>query len=270
MSIQNFIPKIWSARLLEHLDNALVADNFFNRNWEGEIRDHGDTVRINQIGNITIADYVRNQDMTPPQELEGVAQELIIDQAKMYNFQIDDVDDAQTKPKLMNAAMERSAFALADVQDTWLFGLLAAQAQGQLGALAITNPDDAFALLVQMRTMLTAENVPSQGRKVAVPPEMVGMLLRDDRFTATGSGDAEGRLKTGLIGRAVGFDIFEVNTTDNRVIAGHDIGATFASQLIKTEAYRMERRFADGVKGLSVYGARVTIPEAFTVATVSF
>ena len=29
-------------------------------------------------------------------------------------------------------------------------------------------------------------------------------------------------------------------------------------KLIKTEAYRMEKRFADAVKGLHVYGAKVT------------
>ena len=89
MSVATFIPTIWSARLLNHLENALVAKNFFNTDYEGEIRDMGDTVRINQIGNITIFDYERNKDMKPPEDATTAAQDLVIDQGKAFNFQKD-------------------------------------------------------------------------------------------------------------------------------------------------------------------------------------
>jgi len=73
----------------------------------------------------------------------------------------------------------------------------------------------------------------------------------------TGSNQAEMRLGRGHIGRAAGFDLFEVNNTpnSNTIIAGHRIGATFAGQIAQVEAYRQERRFGDGLKGLSLYGA---------------
>jgi hypothetical protein len=257
---------------LQHLDNTLVARYFFNSDYAGEVSDMGDTVRINQIGAINIFNYVRNQDMAPPQELSGVSQDLVIDQANAFNFQIDDVDNAQTHPKLMDAAMERSAFHLADREDSFLFGTLAAGAGNNIAATTITSPDDLYMLLLRLRTIMSQNNVPTVGRQLAAPAEVVSMLLADDRFVNTGSDSAEFRLQGGIITRGLGFEIREVNTTpgDNTIIAGHSIGATFASQIVKTEAYRMEARFADGLKGLNVYGARVTIPGAFATAVVNF
>lgn len=274
MSINSFIPTIWSARLLMHLDNALVAKNFFNTDYEGEIRDQGDTVRINQIGNISIFKYVRNTDMTPPEELSTAAQDLIIDQADAFNFQIDDIDAVQMRVPLMDRAMQRSAYALAEKQDTFLFNTLATAVPttNKVGSVTIASPDEMYELLVHLRTIMVKNNVPSIGRRVAVPPEAVAMLLKDDRFVGTGGTNAEGTLQSGFVGRAAGFFIFEVNTTPggNTIIAGHDLASTFASQIVKTEAYRMEKRFADGLKGLSVYGAKTLIPEALASAVVTF
>lgn len=273
MSIATFIPTIWEARLLMHLDNALVARNFFNQDYEGNIRDQGDTVRINQIGNVSIFKYERNTDMTPPETLATSAQDLIIDQAQAFNFQIDDIDAVQARAGLMDSAMQRSAYSLAEIEDTFLFNVLAtAVPTANKTTATITDPAEMYELLVHLRTVMVKNNVPSTGRRVAVPPEAVALLLKDDRFVGTGGTNAEGTLQSGFVGRAAGFDIYEVNTTPggNTLIAGHQLASTFAGQITKTEAYRMEKRFADGLKGLSVYGAKTLIPEALASAVVTF
>jgi len=273
MAVSTFIPTIWSARLLMHLDKALVAKSFFNTDYEGEISDMGDTVRINQIGAINIFDYVRNTDMTTPQETATAAQDLIIDQGKAFNFQIDDVDRVQMRGDLMDAAMERSAYALAETEDTFLFNLLdAAVPAANKAPASIASPEEVYEVLVKLRTIMVKNNVPYAGRVAALPPDAVAMLLKDERFVGTGGTEAESRLVAGLVGRAAGFDIFEVNTTpgDKTIIAGHPLASTFASQIVKTEAYRMEKRFADGVKGLSVYGAKVLVPKALASSVLTF
>ena len=112
MSVANFIPTIWSARLLAHLDKAHVYAAQVNRDYEGEIKNYGDTVKINQIGDVTIKDYTKGKDIDDPEELSGDQNTLTIDQAKYFNFSIDDVDAAQVNPKLMDAAMQRSAYAM--------------------------------------------------------------------------------------------------------------------------------------------------------------
>lgn len=280
MSVASFIPVIWSARLLEHLNKAHVAKNFYNTNWEGEIRDRGNTVRINKIGDVEILEYTPNQDLPSPEQLNMVAQDLLIDQADAFTWQIDDVDAVQANATLMDAAMERSAYKMADKMDKFLFSRLAAAAPagntiGTPGAPIIITEDNVYDVMVQLRTLLSKTNTPSQNRQVAIPPEMVGMILRDNRFTGTGGAFAEGTLLSGMIARGVGFGVYEINNLPEtggvyEVVANHAVSATYANQIVKTEAVRMEKRFADNVKGLSVYGAKVVIPEAVAKAYVSF
>lgn len=52
------------------------------------------------------------------------------------------------------------------------------------------------------------------------------------------------------------------------VIAGSSIAHSFAQQIINVEAYRPEKRFADALKGLHVFGTKVVRPEALVVAGV--
>ncbi len=44
---------------------------------------------------------------------------------------------------------------------------------------------------------------------------------------------------------------------DYTIVGGVDSAATYAEQIVSIEAYRPEKRFADAVKGLHVYGAKV-------------
>lgn len=265
---------------MAHLDKALVARYFFNNDYEGEIQDYGDTVKINQIGDPSIFKYVRNQDMPMPEELSMVDQELIIDQADAFNFQVDDIDAQQARGNLIDPGMSRAAYKLASTENTFLFGRLAEAVPtqntiGTPGAPIVVTEDNVYSLVVQLRTILTKANVPMGARQIAVPPEMVAMILQDDRFTGTGGTFAEGTLLSGMIARGAGFGFYEVNNLPEtggvyEVIANDPLSSTYAAQIVKTEAYRMERRFADGLKGLNVYGAKVLVPQAVAKAYVTF
>ena len=125
MAFTNFIPEVWSARLLEHLDNVHVYSALLNRDYEGDIRAYGDTVHINQIGDIAINDYT-GEDLAAPEELDSTMMELRIDQAKYFNFQVKDIDNAQSNPKVVDAAMQRASYNINDVIDNYLAGLLLA------------------------------------------------------------------------------------------------------------------------------------------------
>ena len=280
MAVTNFIPQVWSARLLAHLDKAHVLTNLVNRDYEGEIRQYGDTVKITQIGDITIKDYVTNTDIDDPQELTTEQQLLVIDQQKYYAFQIDDVDAAQARASLADAAMQRAAYGLADAADRWLASLMAAGADegNQLGSdaapVALTA-ETAYTYLVRLKVILDKRNVPTEGRWVLVSPEYHGLLLQDDRFVGTGGTTAEAALGNGYIGSAAGFRVYLSNNLPNnlgaqKVLASYNGATSYAEQILKTEAYRMEKRFADAVKGLHVYGGKVVRPAAIAVLTAAF
>lgn len=275
MAVTTFIPELWSARLLYALEKAHVATNLVNRNYEGEISNHGDTVHINTIGAITVKSYTKNTDIDAPETLTTTDQTLVIDQAKYFNFQVDDVDKVQAAGELVDTAMGRAAYALADVSDAYLLGVIAAGAAagntiGSAAAPIALTGSNVYENIVKLKTKLDKANVPNTGRTIVVPPDVHSLLLLDDRFAKSTATAGQEALINGLVGRIAGFDVYMSNNvktgtgTDTGKTPYFEITAqitdatTYAEQIIKTEAYRMESRFADAVKGLHVYGAKVT------------
>lgn len=275
MAVTTFIPELWSARLLYALEKAHVATNLVNRNYEGEISNHGDTVHINTIGAITVKSYTKNTDIDAPETLATTDQTLVIDQAKYFNFQVDDVDKVQAAGELVDTAMGRAAYALADVSDAYLLGVIAAGAAagntiGSAAAPVALTASNVYENIVKIKTKLDKANVPNTGRTIVVPPDVHSLLLLDDRFAKSTATAGQEALINGLVGRIAGFDVYMSNNvktgtgTDTGKTPYFEITAqitdatTYAEQIIKTEAYRMESRFADAVKGLHVYGAKVT------------
>ena len=253
MAVTGFIPKLWSARLLNALDKSHVFANVVNRDYEGEIKKMGDTVHINTIGAVTIGTYTQNTDFSSgPETLATTDQTLTIDQAKYFNFQVDDIDAAQAAGDIMDKAMTRAAYGLADASDKYIAGILAGAADASnlvsSSAVALTS-SNVYENVVKMRTILDKANVPTAGRWLVIPPEMYALILLDDRFVKTGGEMAEGILRTGLVAQAAGFDIYlsnncvsvNSNSTDTyTIVGGVDSAATYAEEIVSTEAYRPE------------------------------
>ena len=270
MAFTNFIPEVWSARLLEHLDNVHVYSALLNRDYEGDIRAYGDTVHINQIGDIAINDYT-GEDLAAPEELDSTMMELKIDQAKYFNFQVKDIDNAQSNPKVVDAAMQRASYNINDVIDNYLAGLLLAgvKSESTITAQTLTSAN-AYDYLVDLGVLLNEHNVPMLGRWVVIPPWFHGLLLKDERFVGNGTGYNQAILQGGWVGDAAGFRIHLSNNVPESagsysVIAGTNAAGSFAEQLVELEAYRLEKNFSDSLKGLHVYGAKVTQPDGLAV-----
>ena len=279
MSIQNSIPKIWSARMMEHLNNSLVYCKLLNRNYEGEIKNFGDTVKIFSLNNLTVKQYTRNTDIDDPEQLATNEQVLTIDQSDSFNFAIDDIDKFQSRLELVDKAAANASYQLANKADVYTAGLLkvgtAVENLGDDSTPIVVTDKNAYELLVRMKTILDRKNVPQEGRWVVMPPEYEGFMLLDPRF-AYNTGKSEQRLENGKVGRACGFNIHISNNVPNesgqkyKIIASWNDCGTYAEQILKTETYKMEKRFGNGVKGLHVYGAKILRPETIAVATVNF
>lgn len=283
MAVTSYIPELWSARILSKLQPNLVYANLMNRDYEGEISQYGDTVHIASVGDVTVKAYTKNTDIDDPEDLSTEDQTLIIDQMKYFNFSVNDVDKAQMRTDLMDQYAANAAFSLRKDADTYCATILSA---GEIGKdaglgddttpLELTDPGSAYDLLVSMQIALDEADVPDVGRWVVVPFAFKGLMEKDDRFVMTGTAQAENRLANGFAGRAAGFDIYTSNQVPNtsktkyKIIGSVPMAATFADQILETEAYRPQKRFSDAIKGLHVYGAKVTMPEIVAVSTVNF
>lgn len=269
----NFIPELWSARLLANLDKTHVFPACVNRDYEGEIRNFGDTVRINKFGDITIDDYTRAQGVgTPTDPGAGTQQVLVIDQAKYFNFKVEDIEAVQANVALMEKAMQRAAYGIADVIDKHIAAHVAEAAIMMDESEAVLTKDNAYDLLVDAKVALNKHNVPAAGRFVVVPPEFIGLLEKDDRYTKYADADV---MANGVKGRVAGFDVRESNNVVEdsgvySIMAGTDMAISYAGQIAKIEAFRPEASFADACKGLYVFGSKVVEKDALACIKVKF
>jgi N4-gp56 family major capsid protein len=282
MSINRFKPQIWSAKLLVELRKSLVfgGPQVVNHDYEGEIANSGDTVRITSIGRPKIGDYVPGVTSINPEQLTDAQRTLVIDQAKYFAFEVDDVDARQAAGNVMPQAADNSAYALADVIDQYIANMyIDASGANTVGTSSdpvdvTATPTDAYdKVLVPLRTKLARSNVPTAGRYVVVSPEFHAALLLDPRFIKVNeSGDGGQALRNGQVGRAAGFDILESNnapvptTGVTAALAGVNMAISMAEQINKVEAYRPQDSFSDALKGLALYGAKVIRPDALGVA----
>jgi hypothetical protein len=273
MATKNFISTVWSETLLKSLDKEYVAVMNCNRDFEGEIRNLGDCVVINSIGPISVFDYTRDTDMNAPEALaEGANITLNIDRAKAFCFQIDDVDRVQAKPDLMQGAMREAACALADEADKYVYTLYTEADEDNVIAKTGVTADSIVDILIETRQKLMQNNVNSNTSVVLeVSPAIAALILKAKILTGT---DNTAALTNGYLGTFVGFDVYVSNNIAKEGNTWHCMARTkraiaFAEQLKSVEAFRPEKRFADAVKGLHLYGATVVYPEELVVLNLS-
>jgi len=261
------LPSIWSARILAKLEKALVfgQPGVVNRDYEGDIRADGDRVHIHSFNDLTVAAYTKNSTTISYEQLTDTRVTLLIDQAKYFAFKVDDIDTAQMRPKLIDAASDRAAYQLAEDADSYVASLYS-------GA-STSNPDNTietsqftatnvYQKFVDLSVLMDQVNLPADGRYVVVPPWVKGLLLQNSSFVTAAKPDA---VLNGEIGQIAGIRILvsnNVKTTGtspvvSHMMAGHPSGLAYAEQIVNVEGLRLEGSFADAVRGLHLYGARV-------------
>ena len=270
MAITNFISTIWSENLYKQLDKKYVAVANCNREWEGEIKQKGDRVKILGVGPIAIQDYTKNTNLSNPPALSDTVRELVINQAKAFNFQIDDIDRAQSTPKIMDEALRLAASALANEADKHVFSLYSAATADNIITLDNANESNIMDTILAGVLKLQNNGV-SDGIVLEVSPAVASIILKAKLNLATDNKDV---IEHGCIGSIAGCKIFVSNNigftesdtnTKYKCFMRTKRAIAFAEQLSEVEAYRPELRFADAVKGLMLFGAKVVYPNEFVV-----
>lgn len=280
MAVTNFIPEIWSAQLLSSLKKSLIfaGPGVVNRNYEGEIANAGDTVRITSISRPSIGTYTKDSTTITPETLTDAARTLLINQSKYFAFEVDDIDlrQAANGGALMDEAATEAAYALADTADQYVASLYSdVDSSNAITTTSITSAALAVTGLINLKVKLDNANVPQQGRYVIIPPWYHGLLLGSDLFVRVDASGTDTALRNGIVGRAFGFDVLVSNncvnvTGDDYIVqAGYPGAVSFAEQIAKVEAYRPESAFSDALKGLHLYGAKVVRPTGLATLTAS-
>lgn len=292
-----FIPEIWSGKLLEKFYAATVLAAIANTDYEGEIKNKGDTVHIRTRPTITIADYDAEQDLGIQRPSSNMI-DLSIDQAKYFNLALDDVMEVQADLDLMSMWAEDASEQMKIAVDTDVLSYLgttsdiaAANRGATAGALSASIPlgtaaapvfvakaaqgtgvgNDAsndksiLDFIVDAGQVLDEQNIPETGRWIIVPAWVASMIKKSDLKDASLAGDGTSILRNGRLGMIDRFTIYLSNLLPSldsavdttSVFFGTKAALTFASQFTKMETIRSERSFSNLLRGLQVYGFRV-------------
>jgi len=261
------LPQIWSARILAKLEKNLVfaQPGVVNRDYEGDIRADGDRVHIHSFNDLTVSSYTKNSTVISYENLTDSRVTLLIDQSKYFAFSVDDIDTAQMRPELIDAAADRAAYQLAEVADSYIAGLYSgASTSAPDNTIETTQftSTNVYQKLVDLSVLMDQVNLPAEGRFIVVPPWVKGLLLQNSSFVTAAKPDA---VLNGQIGQIAGLNILvsnNVKTTGtspvvSHMMAGHASALAYAEQIVNVEGLRLEGSFADAVRGLHLYGSKV-------------
>ena len=280
MAVTNFKSKLWATMILASLQNKSVAEWFVNHNYEGDIRQQGDTVNINILNDVTVRDYVPSTDITYD-DLDTTLAQLVVDQAKYCAIKLDDVDKVQAAGELLGPATDNMAYKLNDSYDKYIFDTLkaaaTAKADNMIGTdeapISIVDANKAVDVFIDVVTKANRNNISNIDRRAVVTPEFAGAIMKSEKRSINPK-YAE-FVETGYIGNMYGVEVFSSNNLAKST-GGNDLilmtnpnMTTVASQLLNMEALRSEKSFKDLVRALHVYGAKTVYENGVVGAYVT-
>ena len=276
MTVANglFKPELWSKELNRRLVDYGVMFDCVNRNYEGEIKNQGDTVHIQTPAAVTIGTYVEETGINY-EELKGDTIPLVIDQAKYFGFKIPDIDKVQSNVNLMTNYTGEAKKEVINTKDAYLHALGIAAAQDH-GAVAIT-PENIYGTLVDMYAKLADANaIDADGKAkdgtrpfVIVSPQVAAVIKKSPEAThATKLGDDT--VRKGAILDFAGFDVKQSTLIKNNsgfdILAGTTEGITYAEQINKVRGLEDKDTFGTYVSGLYLFGGVAAQPKALVKA----
>lgn len=287
----NFVPEIYSQKVLNFFRRKSVVEGITNSDYYGEISAFGDTVRVIKEPTITVNDYLRGDTVTA----EAITDDqitLILDQAKYFSFKVDDIEEKISHMNWVSLATESASYYLKNDYDRAVLtfmstGALAANKSNDTTFANLKDLTTADALLNEisrLSTLLTLQDVPEEGRWLVVPPQAMEVLAKaDSKLLNMDYNGGMSDLRNGLVstGKLRGFQLYMTNNaptfdttvtveTHHVLMAGHMSAVATANAIVNTETIRSQDTFADIVRGLHVYGRAVIRPEALAVSYATF
>jgi len=282
-STGKFIPEIWAGKLIEKFYDATVFGEIANTDYEGEISNMGDNVVIRTTPSIVINDYKIGQTLDY-EEPDNPSVELPINKGKYFAFRVDKVDEYQADIDIMDDWAGDAGEQMKISVDVDLLagvypdvgalnkGLTAGRKSasynlGTTGTPVSLTKDNILDYIVDLGSVMDEQNIPETGRWLVMPAWACGMIKKSDIKDASLSGDATSIIRNGRVGMVDRFMIYMSNNlavvTDGsdqvtNILAGHKSGLTFAAQMTSMETLPNPNSFGNLVRGLNVYGYKVT------------
>ena len=246
----SFIPTLWSAKLNQKFYKSTVFGEIANTSYEGEISGLGDKVVINNRPDITISDYQVGTSLSYQVPAPSTV-ELPIDRAKYFAFQVNDVVEHQSQPKLMDMFSDDAAMQMKIAIDTSVLlgtatkqgiwndvpaanqGATAGAISGGYNLGTATAPvtltaNNVLATLTALAGVLDEQNIPETERWLLIDPLTRQILMQSNLAQAQFMGDDKSMVRNGKIGMIDRFTVYVTNNLPKAAAAQDYFGAAAA------------------------------------------
>lgn len=265
------IDEVWAKEILENRRNRLVMEQLVNHDYEGQIKNHGDTVHIISLPDLVAQDIVPGTEMTVT-PIDPSEQLLVIDQYKGVPAEVQDMLMKQSTYDIRRPFTEKIGFALADAIDKFLLSLAVTGA----AAGNVMTPVSALnkATLVAAHALLDAKNVPTEGRSLIINGVGKADLRLDQDMTWA---DRQGA-GVSISGAGYAGTIYDTPVYVTNQVTKTDANANWAFVLIhrdaltcavqiepETETERRALAKSTIIVGSTLFGGKVIRPDHIVV-----
>ena len=225
-----FIPTLWSGKLLAKFYQNTMLSEIANTDYEGELKNQGDTIRIRLAPTITISDYTVGQNLSY-EVPTPIFQDMQVNKGKYFGVQVNDVLSYQADMNLMNMFTEDAAKQLKIQIENEVFfnsfvteGPAAANIGATAGAISAAynlgtdvtpidqaTPENVLKAILRMSTVLDEQNVPEDNRWLIISPFDRQLLMQSSIAQAYFTGDQSSVIRTGKIGMLDRFSVYVSN-----------------------------------------------------------
>lgn len=276
MSYEKFKANVMAAKIMEERTSASAFINHTVREYEGLLRNVGDSVTIKGAGKVA---FTHTSDGKPiklgdPQTPEGTNAILTVKQQDAFNFMVPDIDAAQGAKDAIALYRRQVSNELAMIQDRYI----ASMAQSPLAKLASANATQAtkaniLEMLDDAVQWLQEGDVPTTEKVTAfVTPAAFKLIRQNDISLDT---DNSKMLASGAVAKYNNLDI----VISNNVVRNNgvdycmimtDKAIAFVDAITKIEAKRANDYIADEVRGVSLYDAKLIRPKELYVLNIKY
>lgn len=255
MAVTNFIQTIWSKKIQDDLElKCKLVDNCL-RDYEGDCK-YARSVKILGVGEPTISAYDATKGITY-EAMSDKGQTLTIDQQYSFSFLVDDIDQAQSVPGLAEKYQEKAVHGLAVKRDAYVASLIKGVTNNVTTADTLSREGVKNAI-DEAIVALRERNFDEEG-VIEITPAVYNLFKNELITLSTNNPEY---IKKGIVGVYDDFKVIMSNgLAKDETYAYCDVrgkkAIAFAGQINEVEAGRHQDYFADYVRGLDTFGAKV-------------
>ena len=277
MAYENFIPRVWAKTINRELERKLVFAEDCNRQYDGDVKKMGDSVRILGVGKPTITTTTNKKIvLSDAEDVDDTSVTMLIKQIATYNYKIDDIDKRQAVDGVMDALSKETTEGLGNVVDKYIAELALDKfaIKDETNAVQVTK-DNILNRIDAAIQKLYEKDVSTMTETVLTVSPRFYMLLKQ-AYTILDT-DNSRMLENGRVGKYGNVTVKMSNNVaksvdglEDKIMLRTKRAIAYVHPMTEVVPYKPEKSFSDAVKGFILFDAQIVRPKEMIIINAKY